>query len=169
MSHQSGAFSLATWARGDYMIPSLESPLWQTLKVPEATRKSIIQRRLGGCWATPGVLDWSQNNGAFFIYIYISHGCKHIQTHGFIWVNRGHHGICVSVCIYIYIITHTHIYIYCIDHYISICISTHIHTCVYIYIWISTLRSHPTWLGKFRNSINGGDHPNQRGMFQPWS
>lgn len=30
--------------RGDYMIPSLESPLWQTLKVPEATRKSIIQR-----------------------------------------------------------------------------------------------------------------------------
>lgn len=30
--------------RGDYMIPSLESPLWQTLKVPETTRKSIIQR-----------------------------------------------------------------------------------------------------------------------------
>lgn len=29
---------------GDYMIPSIDSPLWQTLKVPETTRKSIIQR-----------------------------------------------------------------------------------------------------------------------------
>lgn len=27
------------------MIPSIDSPLWQTLKVPETTRKSIIQRR----------------------------------------------------------------------------------------------------------------------------
>ena len=44
----------STWALGDYMIPSLESPLWQTLKVPEATRKSIIQRRLGGFRQHPG-------------------------------------------------------------------------------------------------------------------
>ncbi|CAK9061568.1 DNA-directed RNA polymerase IV subunit 1 (DNA-directed RNA polymerase D subunit 1) (AtNRPD1a) (Nuclear RNA polymerase D 1a) (Protein RNA-DIRECTED DNA METHYLATION DEFECTIVE 3) (Protein SILENCING DEFECTIVE 4) (Protein SILENCING MOVEMENT DEFICIENT 2) (RNA polymerase IV subunit 1a) (POL IV 1a) [Durusdinium trenchii] len=30
--------------QGDYLIPGVESPLWQTIKVPETTRRSIIQR-----------------------------------------------------------------------------------------------------------------------------
>ena len=29
---------------GDYLIPSVDSPLWQTLKVPDTTRKSILER-----------------------------------------------------------------------------------------------------------------------------
>ena len=41
------------------MIPSIDSPLWQTLKVPETTRKSIIQRRwccVAVVWSVTGLV-----------------------------------------------------------------------------------------------------------------
>lgn len=77
------------------MIPSIDSPLWQTLKVPETTRKSIIQRRWCCCWSNRSdvclLVGWIGDFGALLAGTF---PCKRFLFLGGTLIH-GSHDICI--------------------------------------------------------------------------
>ena len=81
------------------MIPSIDSPLWQTLKVPETTRKSIIQRRWCCCWSNRSdvclLVGWIGDLGALLAGTF---SCKRCFFLGGTLIN-GSHDICIFLVV----------------------------------------------------------------------